>query len=145
MAALLQFTYLKFNHWKCNSMQYKGYWKWLKIGSFFYALPLHEPKPPALIHEVQINVSLHKLYLCKVELSFLVFICSVLHLIRIWQFKPLFHSLVRDLSFHPLTFNCCYSWSINTPESPSIFKSYHILNTKKKEVYKSWKLVNRKI
>lgn len=36
-------------------------------------------------HEVQINTSLHKSYQCNVKLTFLVFMCSVLPLIRLWQ------------------------------------------------------------
>lgn len=49
---------------------------------------------------------------------------------------------MRDLSFHLLTFNCCYSWSINTAESPFILKNYYIPNMKK--VCISLKLVGKK-
>lgn len=111
------------------------------INWFFHRLlPLH--KPPTFICEVQINHSAHELYVCKVEFTLLAFICSVLHLIRIWKPKTLFHSLGRDLSLHLLTFKGCCSWRIDTLGSPFIFRNYPIPNIKKK-VYVSLKFVQR--
>lgn len=68
-----------------------------------FFLLLHKLKPPKFTHEVRVNISLHKLHLCKMELKLLVFICSFLHLFRTWQLKTLFHSLGIFL-YHLLTY-----------------------------------------
>lgn len=41
----------------------------------------------------------------------------------------------RDLPLHLLTYNHCYSRSVNIPEKPLTFKNYHIPNKKKKGLY----------